>query len=339
MGPRMSTDAVRGGVLRGDRRGLLAFLAALTLAPVGNAFQGETARCRTDYRIEASLDGETKVLTGELWATWSNNSDDAVDDLWFHLYLNAFSNNRSTHLAGTGGELRGVEIKEGWGWSRVTSIEVYRPPTGGATPQRIDVLPSLTYRRPDDQRLEDRTVFSVDLPREVAAGEDLVVHLTWESQLPRVRRRTGYKDDFLLVAQWFPKLGVYESGRGWNCHQFHRSTEFYADFGTYDVTLDLPVEYEGKVFASGKGSSSEIVGGRLKASFQAPHRIDRGRPDALGKLPLVHDFTWTGDPRYEVENYIFRFADWAERFPRARWSARGRSWASSPPCGTWTSPC
>ena len=42
------------------------------------------------------------------------------------------------------------------------------------------------------------------------SGETLRVQIDWEAQLPRVRRRTGYKDDFLLVAQWFPKLGVLE---------------------------------------------------------------------------------------------------------------------------------
>ena len=270
---------------------------------------------RADYRIEASLDGELKRMEGTLELRWANRSGEAVRDLWFHLYLNAFSNNRSTHLIESDGKLRRTEMKDGWSWSRIKAVRVA---SAGAFQ---DVLPSLRYRRPDDDNAEDRTVFSIDLPQALGAGETVRVQIDWESQLPRVRRRTGYKDDFLLVAQWFPKLGVYEAGRGWNCHQFHASTEFFSDYGTYDVTLDLPVEYENKVFGSGRGTGG-VEGGRYKVRFVAPTAIDQGREDAFGKRALVHDFTWTADPRFEVYRQIFKFGEWAERFPAAIAEAR-----------------
>lgn len=266
---------------------------------------------RADYRIQARLEGETKQLSGSLELRWTNRSGEAVHDLWFHLYLNAFSNNRSTHLSETKGKLRGKEIEDGWSWSRVTAIRVAGSAEGGFQ----DVLPSLRYERPDDGNEEDRTVFRVDLPQAVAPNETVLVQIEWKAQLPRVRRRTGYKGDFLLVAQWFPKLGVYEAGRGWNCHQFHANTEFFSDYGTYDVTLDLPIEYEGKIGASGVKMNDTPKGDRIEVRFVAPSPKDQGREDAFGKRPLVHDFTWTADPRYQVYRQIFRFKDWAERFP------------------------
>jgi hypothetical protein len=94
-------------------------------------------------------------------------------------------------------------------------------------------------------------VFSVPLAKPAKTGAIVEARIRWEAKIPRVRRRTGFKDDFLLIAQWFPKLGVYETGNGWNCHQFHASTEFFSDYGTYDVTLDLPAEYEDRIGASG----------------------------------------------------------------------------------------
>jgi len=266
---------------------------------------------RTDYRIAARLDGETKKVTGTLELRWTNRSGEAVSDLWFHLYLNAFSNNRSTHMIESDGKLRDEPMTDGWGWSRVVSARVAGAENGGFQ----DLMPSFRYRRPDDGNEEDRTVFSLDLPRAVQAGESVRVEIKWESQLPRVRRRTGYKDDFLLVAQWFPKLGVYEAGRGWNCHQFHMTTEFYSDYGTYDVTLDLPIEYEGKVGASGVKLNDTPKGDRIEVRFVAPSPGDQRREDAFGKRPLVHDFTWTADPRFEVFRQIFKFKEWAERFP------------------------
>src|SRR5207248_7227670 len=61
--------------------------------------------------------------------------------------------------------------------------------------------------------------------------------------------RTGFHDNFFLVAQWFPKPGVYEAAGerhraqgGWNCHQLHTSTEFFADYGTFDVNLTVRSE-------------------------------------------------------------------------------------------------
>jgi hypothetical protein len=289
----------------------VAVLVPLALAPVRSA--QEASANRADYRIHARLDGATKRLSGSLGLRWTNRSGESVKDLWFHLYLNAFSNNRSTHLTESNGKLRGKEITEGWGWSQIRAIRVDGAANGGFH----DVLATLRYERPDDGNEEDRTVFKVDLPEPLASGATVNVQIEWESQLPRIRRRTGHKDDFLLVAQWFPKLGVYEPGRGWNCHQFHMNTEFFSDYGTYDVTLDLPIEYEGKVGASGVKINDSAKGERLEVRFVAPSLVDERREDAFGKRPLVHDFTWTADTRYVAPpmRQTFRFKEWAERFP------------------------
>src|SRR5437867_1891325 len=56
---------------------------------------------------------------------------------------------------------------------------------------------------------------------------------------PRTFARTGVIGNFYFIAQWFPKLGVLQD-EGWNCHQFHSSTEFFSDYGSYDVSLTVP---------------------------------------------------------------------------------------------------
>jgi len=289
--------------------------ALLALAPTAKAFPGqEAAGNRPDYRIEARVDGEPtepKQLSGSLELRWQNGSGDAVGDLWFHLYLNAFSNNRSTHLLEARGKLKGHEVRDGWGWSRVTAIEVARAGEGGFE----DVFPTFRYRRPDDSNPDDRTVFSVDLPWRVEPGQSVVVRLEWESQLPRVRRRTGSKDDFVMAGQWFPKIGVYETGRGWNCHQFHSNSEFFADYGTYDVTLNLPGRYSDRKIGTSGFAEYSSAGDRAIVRALAPSDADRRRTDATGRSPLVHDFAWTADPRYVHERYHFDPQRWIERFP------------------------
>jgi hypothetical protein len=83
-----------------------------------------------------------------------------------------------------------------------------------------DLLAAMTYISPDDGNPHDRTVAEVQLPRAVAPGETISLSIDFRSRLPRVSTRTGWKGDFFLVAQWFPKIGVFEED-GWNCHQLH----------------------------------------------------------------------------------------------------------------------
>ena len=266
------------------------------------------------YAIRARMDGDPQRIEGSETLRWTNGTSESVSDLQFHLYLNAFSNNRSTHVFEGKGKLRrGHELKAGWGWTRVTAAAV----------AGTDLFPTLKFLAPDDGRPEDRTVFSLDLPAPVLPGETIEVMIEWESQLPRVRRRTGYKDDFVLVAQWFPKLGVYEEGRGWNAHQFHANSEFFADYGTYDVTLDLPASYrdpdggEPRVGGSGVLVSSELKGDeRLMVRFVAPSREDQRNADRVGRRARVHDFTWTADPAFEVRRETFRYSTWANEYAK-----------------------
>ena len=81
------------------------------------------------------------------------------------------------------------------------------------------------------------------------------------------------------------------------------------------MTLDLPIEYESKIAASGVKVTDSAKGDRIKVQFVAPSSSDQRREDAFGKRALVHDFTWTADTRYEVYRQIFKFKEWAERFP------------------------
>ncbi|HEV8112003.1 MAG TPA: M1 family metallopeptidase [Planctomycetota bacterium] len=284
-------------------RGLIAVLLLATSA-AGQA--GEDRSCRVDYRIQARADVPAHALLGEETILWRNESRDDVPDLWFHLYWNAFANNQSTHLREAGGDLGAAENSDEWGWQHVSAVQV----------DGVDVLGTMRWRTADDHNEDDHTVFSVQLPKPVHPGETASVTIHWDARIPRVRRRTGQKDGFLFIVQWFPKLGVYESSNGWNCHQFHANTEFFSDYGTYDVTLDLPAEYAGKIGASGAPAEEERVeNGRVVARFVAPTEKDQLLTDSTGKHPVVHDFAWTADPRYEVFERDFRYDDWAARYP------------------------
>jgi Peptidase family M1 domain len=234
-----------------------------------------------DYDIAVRLDAEAKRLDGTLRLTWRNPSNDSVPELWFHLYLNGFRDRDSTFFRESRGQLRDVPMPEnGWGHIDVTTLRI----AGGA-----DLLPSLTFEAPDDGNRQDRTLARVRLPQPVAPGGSIALDVAFTAALPKAYARTGYAGDYFLVGQWFPKVAVYEPagvrGRtagGWNVHQFHADSEFYADFGQYRVAITLPRRF--------------IVG----ATGVRTARVDHGDGTTTHTYEQgdVHDFAWTASPRF-----------------------------------------
>ena len=233
------------------------------------------------YSIDVSLDAATHSLKGQEHVTWRNPSAAPVSELWFHLYLNAFRNTRSTFFRESGGQLRGDEMPEGgWGWTDITRL---------ALADGTDLKPGVTFEHPDDDNQDDRTVLRVPLPTPVEPGAEVALDITFAATLPRVFARTGYAGDYYLVGQWFPKLGVYETpgmrGRlvgGWNCHQFHANSEFYADYGRFDVRITTPARF--------------VVGatGQMASAVNNPD----GTVTRRYTQDDVHEFAWTADPRF-----------------------------------------
>jgi hypothetical protein len=233
------------------------------------------------YRIQARLDPQAHTITGREQLTWRNRSDRPVKAVYLHLYLNAFENDGSTFLSERRKQGQGfrsdVPIETGK-WGRIELRKVQQQ--GAAVPW--------LFVHPDAGPQTDRTVVRLDLPVAVPGGSETTLDIEFFDQLPRVIARTGYFDSFHLVAQWFPKLGVLElpGERGapelrWNVHEFHLHSEFYADFGSFDVSLDVPAEYT-------VGATGEEVGPPLRDQDRAVHRFVQDD---------VHDFAWTADKR------------------------------------------
>jgi hypothetical protein len=232
------------------------------------------------YDIAATLDPHKHTVAGRERLTWRNRSKIAVRSVYLHLYMNAFESAGSTFFTerrARGGSPRaGTDIKDAWG-----HIDLRRVAQGGAT------VP-WTFVHPDDGPATDHTVVRFDLPQAVAPGASTTLDIDFLTQLPRVVARTGYFGAFHLVAQWFPKIGVLElpGERGaqaprWNVHEFHMNSEFYADFGSYDVKLTVPRGYTVGATGEPQGAPADKDGMRTWHFAQDD----------------VHDFAWTADSR------------------------------------------
>lgn len=246
-------------------------------AVVGDAFDHDDAmpahaKRVASYTLSARLDATLHTVDGQGTLLWENTSNRPASELWFHLYLNAFKNNRTVFLRSPFGAGRSGHGAKKWGYIDVEHLTVRE--MGGA-----DVWPKQLEGATDDP--DDETSVRVQLPREVAAGETITLDFEWKSQLPEVVERTGYVRDFHLVGQWFPKIARREPGGAWVHFPFNAQSEFYADFGSYDVTLDVP-----------KAMIVGATGARVADEVRGERRVLRYHADD------VHDFAWTAWERF-----------------------------------------
>ena len=189
-----------------------------------------------NYTIEARLDPEKHTIEGKLVLEWRSLADRPLDTFPFHLYWNAFRNNLSTSAresAARGSRRRLAKDDRDFGFTHVKSVRLL----GDA---ETDLTPTLRYVQPDDGNADDRTVMEVRTPRPVAPGATARFAIEWTSQIPHgTVGRAGWIHDYHFIVQWFPKIGVFWKGR-WSANQFHSASEFFSDYGNYDVTLTLP---------------------------------------------------------------------------------------------------
>jgi len=260
-----------------------------------------------DYTMRVELLPEHREVRGTMDVVWRNTSDEPVRELYFHLYLNAFKTRDSTYLReAAGAGKRGSRWDEEYpGWVRVNSLRVVGDPTN------LWRAGTLHYLAPDDGNEKDRTLARVDLPTEVAPGETIALGIDFTSRLPRVLHRTGWSGDpakpdslFFMVAQWFPKLAVLRRGPDgkarWNAHQFHRNTEFFADYGVFHVTIKAPHGY---------------VIGATGRRVSGPEENPDGTVTVTHRQEDVHDFAWTASPHFVAHERTWDFDEFVKNAP------------------------
>ena len=241
----------------------------------------------TDYRIQARLDTDTKIIQGTATITWINRASVPVEDLRFHLYYNAWRDAQSSFL--TSNRVSMIDFSDWkddeWAYNEIDELSVSMNDNSeletAENPTSFDLTDSCAFIQPDDENSDDRTVLRAVLPRPAQPDETLVIKVGFRTKVPRPFARTGYRGDYYFLAHWFPKLGVIESDGQWNCHQFIQ-TEFFSDFGTYDVSLTVPAGWI-------VGATGKLVAEDDNPDGTATHTFHQEK---------VHAFTWTTSPHF-----------------------------------------
>ncbi|GAC1351667.1 MAG: M1 family metallopeptidase [Polyangiales bacterium] len=255
-----------------------------------------------NYTIRASLDPKAHTIEGHETITLRNVSTAPLRDLRLHLYLNAFKNDLSIFRRARVGNFRGdhrgvsglIDVKKLVLVERVEHAEGSENAArerGEKNEKRTDLWPQHEFvshlgdspqdsfrkgdKFPFPGAADDETDVRVPLENEVAPGASIELEIDFRVELADISERTGYAGSFDFAGQWFPKLAKLDAS-GWSSFAFHHLGEFYADYGTYDVTIDVPENFT--IGASGVALESKIENGR---------RIERHTIDD------VHDFAFT----------------------------------------------
>jgi hypothetical protein len=210
------------------------------------------------YTITASLDEATGVLAGTEHVVYVNHSPDTLDAFYLHLYLNAF--------------------RPGSRWADRDSIEGSR---------RFNDLedPDFAFNHVRDVRIDgrpvaaeypyapDSTIVRFSLPAPLFPQDWIVVTMSWDARPSTVPRRQGRRGRRFDFAQWYPRVVAYDRF-GWQDHSLYPAGEFYGEFGTFDVTLNVAEDQV--IGATGVPIEGDPGWERARADANVPVTYQRG---------------------------------------------------------------
>jgi peptidase M1-like protein len=245
---------------------------------------------RADYRIAATLDTVRRQIRGRETIHYSNNSPDTLPYVWMFVEQNICS------PAGITEQLDQPPLVF-LGSSFDFSCKGF---DGGVTLDRVAI-----GRRTLRPAIYGTTM-RIDLPRPLPPGGTLDLELVWHFPVPDYGAgRMGRDGSLYQIAQWYPRVAVYDDVRGWNHEPYIGAGEFYLEYGSFDVSLTVPAGYV--VAATGTLRNPELVltpaqRNRLAIARTSTQTVaiitadeagqpDRTRPRSSGRGQLTWRFT------------------------------------------------
>jgi hypothetical protein len=272
--------------------------------PFMNVSAQEYFQQQVNYKIEVSLNDRKHELNGFETIEYINNSPDRLDSLYFHLWPNAYSDNK-TELATQIFSLKGKEklfrdpILRGY----IDSLDFE------ADGQKIkwNLLPGLC----------DICTLILNAPLE--HGDTIYITTPFHVKIPKgVTSRLGHIDESYQISQWYPKPAVYDRS-GWHQMPYLDQGEFYSEFGNYDVSITLPANYIVGATGNLQNEQENEEMERLSADsswINIPEKRVADFPTSSKRLKTlrftgdkIHDFAWFADKRFHVKKSKVKLAD------------------------------
>jgi hypothetical protein len=260
---------------------------------------------RADYDIRATLDTTAKTLTGELRLQYTNHSPDTLRFIWFQVEQNAFARNslnsyvfpQQSRFGGRGFD----------GGDVIDRFDLVRGPAGAATAHVA------LHTRTEGTELK------ADLPQPLAPGATAAFDIAWHFEVPEHGAdRMGRDGSLYELAQWYPRVAVYDDLHGWNTEPYLGQGEFYLEYGDFTYAVTVPAGY----IVAGTGSLdnqrevlteaertrlAKAAGSSTPVAIVTAEDLAGGtaRPRTTGMLTWrfhahnVRDVAWAAAPNYQ----------------------------------------
>ena len=195
---------------------------------------------QANYVMNIELDDKNHKIYGDETITYINNSPDDLEFLWVQLDQNIRKEDSKARLKNGDGvpmayrpsTFKGKYLNEPFDGGFV--IEHVKDAAGKALPYTINF-----------------TMMRIDLPQPLKSKEQISFSIKWNYNIPDHtvnRARSGYEEfadghRAYVIAQFFPRMAVYNDVEGWQNHQFWGNGEFALTFGDYDVNITVPADH------------------------------------------------------------------------------------------------
>ena len=280
----------------------LQLFAPLQLPQPVNAFRGGAGKPgplywqnRADYDLRASIDPATRTLSGEETITYRNHSPDALDVLWLQLDQNIYRTDARARDARSP-------------WRRPGQPIAPTPSSDGYDIASVEVEQG--GRRVPAKFLVDDTRMRVDLPAALAAKDGVLkLHVKYRYVVPgawggRTAATPSKNGDIYEIAQWYPRMAVYDDLRGWDT-QPYLGSEFYLEYGDFDYAVTVPWNW--LVAGSGElANPKEVLTAEQQRRLQQARGSDRTvyivRPDEVGQASARPTQSGTQTWRFHMDH-------------------------------------
>lgn len=249
-----------------------------------------------DYKMDVEMNVENFKYSGTQELTYTNNSPDTLNRVFYHLFFNAFQPGSEMNA-----RLESVPDPD----SRMTTNNGTKENPeivsriSGLSEDQIGYLrvETLTQDGKELSYEEVGTVLEVKLADPILPGKKTTFKMKFEGQVPEQIRRSGRNSAegvALSMSQWYPKLAEYDF-QGWHADPYI-AREFHGVWGDFDVSITIDKNYI--LGSTGYLQNPQEIGYGYE---EEGTKLKKQKGDMLTwhfKAPQVHDFTWAADPEY-----------------------------------------
>lgn len=273
---------------------------------------------QVNYKINVSLNDRDNTLDGFVIINYTNNSPDTLNYIWFHLWPNAYKNDRTAFSE--------------------QLLRLGRTDFYFSDEDKRGYINRLNFKVNDTTaNLEDHPLYidvaKLILPSPLLPGKTIKIATPFHEKIPFNFSRGGHVGKTYQITQWYPKPAVYDN-KGWHPMPYLDQGEFYSEFGNYHVEITLPSDYI--VAATGELQDKDETGWMLQANrnkaqehrnkktnpkeekyFQNTKKLSQIPPPTIGNRgqktltyiqDSVHDFAWFADKNFLVKHDTLQLA-------------------------------